>query len=87
MKIKEGFILKVVANEYIVVPVGNKALDFNGLITLNKSGKLLFENMLNNDLTIDDLVKLLLDHYEIDELTAKKDVKEFVDKLKNKDII
>jgi sensor domain CHASE-containing protein len=86
MKIKEGFVLKSVAGEHIVVPVGNKAIDFNGLITLNKSGKLLFES-LKEEKTLEDLVNILLTHYEIDELTASNDVVSFVDILKSKDII
>jgi hypothetical protein len=86
MKIKEGFVLKNVAGEHIVIPVGNKAINFNGLITLNKSGKLLFES-LSEEKSIDDLVSILLTHYEIDEKQAKEDVISFINKLKNKDII
>lgn len=86
MKIKEGFILKSVSGKNIVVPVGEKAVNFNGLITLNSSGKMLFE-ALQKDVEMIQLVQLMLVHYDIDEETAKNDVNAFVNKLKSKGII
>ena len=38
MKIKSGFAKRNIAGSEIVVPVGNKAMEFNGMITLNESG-------------------------------------------------
>jgi len=69
MRIKEGYVLKEVAKEFIVVPVGDEAINFNGILTLNKTAKLLFETLLN-DVEIKDLVKVLLDKYDIDEEQA-----------------
>ena len=43
MKLKAGFTLKEVGNQFMVLPVGEGALNFNGIISLNKSGKFLFE--------------------------------------------
>jgi hypothetical protein len=86
MKIKEGFILKNVSGKNIVVPVGEEAVNFNGLITLNSSGKMLFEAM-HRDVEMIQLVQLMLVHYDIDEETAKNDVNAFVNKLKSKGII
>ena len=42
MKLKEGFILRSVAGETVVVPTGDD-LDLNMMITLNDSGKLLWQ--------------------------------------------
>jgi len=86
MKIKEGFMLKNVAGKHIVVPVGEEAVNFNGLITLNSSGKMLFE-ALQKDVEMIQLVQLMLVKYDIDEETAKNDVNAFVNKLKSKGII
>lgn len=38
MKIKEGFAKRNIAGSEIVVPVGKKALEFNGMVTLNETG-------------------------------------------------
>ncbi|HBG33391.1 MAG TPA: PqqD family protein [Acholeplasmataceae bacterium] len=86
MKIKKGFILKSVSDKFIVVPVGEEAVNFNGLMTLNKSGKLLFE-ALQQESTIESLTELVMEKYEIDQRTAKLDVESFVKKLKDKQII
>ena len=42
MKIKKDFILRKVADSYVVVPVGKMTLDFNGIINLNETGAFLF---------------------------------------------
>lgn len=38
MKISKEFILREIAGEYILVPVGKTALTFNGLVTVNEVG-------------------------------------------------
>ncbi len=86
MKIKPGFILKHVAGKHIVVPVGSEAVHFNGLITLNESGVLLFE-ALQKEVELEDLIQVLTEKYVIDTQTAKSDVLSFLDILKSKSII
>ena len=87
MRIKEGFVLKQVANKWIVVPVEENAIHFNGLLTLNDSGYKLFEQLQEGDVTVEMLVKTLTDFYEVDRTTAKQDVLSFIQKLKEKDLI
>ena len=86
MKVEKEFVLREIAGDNILVPVGETALDFNGLITLNEVGAFLW-NKLQNDITIDGLVQEILNEYEVDEDTARKDILEFVDYLKKADII
>ncbi len=80
MKIKSGFIMREIAGEYIVVPTGKAAIDFNGLITVNELGKFLWEE-LTSDTDEEKLVDRVLEEYEIDRDTAALDVKEFVEQL------
>lgn len=87
MKIKEGFILREVAGSYVVVAVGAASKDFRGVIKLNGSGAFLWKALEKEDKSTEDLVKALLDEYEIDAETAKKDVKDFVDRLKGAKIV
>ena len=86
MKVEKEFVLREIAGDNILVPVGETALDFNGLITLNEVGAFLW-NKLQNDITIDGLVQEVLNEYEVDEDTARKDILEFLDYLKKADII
>jgi len=84
---KKGFILKNVANKWIVVPIGEEAVHFNGLLTLNESGRILFEQLQENDVTTEMLVKTLMDYYDVDKMTARMDVEAFMDKLREKELL
>lgn len=86
MKIKQGFAKREIAGSFIVVPVGKKSLEFNGMITLNESGSFFWDCFLN-DITIDDAVKLVTNEYEIDEATARADIEKFIETLRNSDLL
>lgn len=79
MKLKEGFILRSVAGETVVVPTGDD-LDLNMMITLNESGKFLWEKLATGAEEA-ELVAALLGEYDVDEQTAKNHVALFVKKL------
>ncbi len=86
MKIKSDFMLREVAGYYVVVPVGNGAMDFNGVINLNESGATLWKAM-ENDITEDGLVDALMAEYDVDAERAKCDVAAFVKKMKDVKLI
>ncbi len=80
MKIKDGFILREVAGSYLVVAVGAAVKQFNGMINLNETGAFLWR-ILEKGATEEEAVAELLKEYDVDEETAKADVKAFVSKL------
>ena len=86
MKIKEGYTLKTVANQHLVIPIGKEGVNFNGIITLNDSGKMLFEAM-RKDITRDNLINMVMDRYDIDKTTAENDIDDFIEILKNKNLL
>lgn len=86
MKIKEGFILREIAGSFIVVAVGDAVKTFNGVINLNQTGALLWK-ALENGGDKEDLVKVLLDNYEVDEAIANNDVDAFIAKLKGANLL
>lgn len=86
MKIKEGFMLREVAGQFMVVAVGELSKEFNGIIRLNGVGKYLWENM-QNETTADELLNKVTAEYDVDEATAKKDIDNFIEKLKEADIL
>lgn len=85
MKIKDGFAKRNIAGSDIVVPVGKKAREFNGMITLNESGAFLWD-CFTKDITVDEAVKMLLKEYEVDEATARRDVEGFAKMLMDNDL-
>ena len=86
MKIKEGYLLREVAGSNIVVPVGEGSIDFSGVIQLNEVGAFLWK-ILEKETTKEELLKNLLEEYDIDEDTASKDIDEFIDKLKEANLL
>ena len=79
MKLKDGFILRSVAGETVVVPTGSD-LDLNMMITLNETGKFLWQK-LEQGAEEAELVSALLGEYDVDEMAAKAHVAAFVKKL------
>ena len=79
MKLKDGFILREVAGQTVVLPVGGD-LDLNMMITLNETGAFLWKQ-LENENDEAGLVVALLAEYDVDEATAKTAVEGFVAKL------
>ena len=82
MKMSEGFELVNIAEEHLVVPVGEKADKLKGLIVLSPAAAFLLEKM-KKDLTIDDLVSLLTNRYDVNIDKAQKDINEMVDTLRS----
>ena len=79
MKIKEGFLLREVVGQNVVLPAGD-TLDLNVMITLNETGAFLWERM-QNETSQEALVEALLGEYDVDRTMAADCVAAFVKKL------
>ena len=74
MKIKDGFTLRQICGEYIVVGEGLAQVNFNKLLTLNETAAFLWKEIAGKEFSKEDLVNLLLDNYEVSAEVASKDV-------------
>lgn len=74
MKIKEGFILRSICGEFIVVGEGLAQVNFNKMLSLNESAAYLWKEVEGKEFTPEDLVNLLLDKYEVSREQAAADV-------------
>lgn len=81
MKLKSGFILREIAGSSIIVPVGDRVKEFNGVINLNDTGVFLWK-LLEKGATEQELVEALLNEYEVEKEIAERDVNKLVSKLK-----
>ena len=86
MKINENFVLRQIADTWVVLPLGDTTLDFNGMMTLNETGSLLW-TLLERGCEASDLVDALLDEYDVTREQAEADVEEFLNKLRNIDCL
>ena len=74
MRIKEGFVLRDIMGEAIVVGEGFDQINFNQMIKLNDSATFLWRAAEGRDFTEQELADLLTSHYEIDQKSALADV-------------
>lgn len=81
MKIKDGFMLRKVGGQYVAVALGEASHSFNGIIRLNETGRLLWEE-LSAEKTEQQLCEALLAEYDVTPQQAQADVAAFVQTLK-----
>ena len=86
MKIKEGFVIKTIAGSTVAVPVGENLVNLQLMLTLNESGAFLWQ-CLQKACTEDELVEAMTTEYAIDAETARADVKDFINILKENKIL
>lgn len=79
MKIKEGYILRTVAGEHVAIPSGEE-LDLSVMLTLNDTGKFLWEQLLTEK-TEAQLLEAVLAEYEAEPQAAAAYIHSFVEKL------
>lgn len=77
MKLKDGFVLRQVAGTWVVISVGKTNVNFNGMLSLNDSGALLWQTLEKGG-DREALADALTAEYEVDRSTALADTDEFL---------
>ena len=86
LKIKEGFVMRNILDEWVIVPTGPRDSMGTYIMTVNETGHMLWE-MLEKGTTVDEMVKKMMEEYIVDIQTAKVDIQHFTDELINRKII
>lgn len=86
MKASNEFIFKKAKDAGVVIPIGKRSGKFHGMVTLNETGCFLWE-LLQDERTEDELVAALADNYDTDADRARADVKAFLLKLRDADLL
>ncbi len=86
MQIKKELIKRDIGGDTILVPVGKTVYDANGLFVLNELGTFIWDNLPQAD-SEEAVVELVLREYDVERETAKADVREFLDKLRQLNIL
>jgi len=87
MKINEKMRVRQVAGENIVVMTGVNGTDLTRVVALNESALLLYNALSGKDFEVEDVVRLLVDEYEVDEEAARKDAEAWVADMKNNQLV
>lgn len=86
MKIKKELVKRDIAGDVVLVPVGTTVYESNGLFILNDVGAFLWDRLETAE-SEEELLTALLEEYEVTEDTARKDVQEFLLKLRKLGIL
>lgn len=86
MIIKKELIKREIAGDTILVPVGSAVYDSNGLFVLNELASFIWD-LLPTAENKDDILKAVLEEYEVEKEVAEKDIEEFLSKLQKMEII
>ncbi len=81
-QLKTKFVTREVGNELILVPLSQNVAQMSELFTMNETARFIWENSAETN-SIDDMVPLMTDNFNIDQETAKKDIALFLDKLES----
>lgn len=81
MKIKEGFVLREVAGQTMVIPTGKASESFTGMVRLNETGKYIWESV-EKGISKEEIISQIAEMYGIANEKAKNDVNKFVEQMK-----
>lgn len=87
MKIKDGFVLRPLGEEYIIIGEDIARVDFNKIISLNATAAYLWENLEGKEFSIEDMVDLLIAKYDVDRETALNDSVKLAEKFVSAEIL
>ena len=86
MKTKGTFVLREIAGDYIIVPVGESAMEFNGMITLNEIGVFIWK-LLQEEHSYDEILHTILNEYDSTEEQVRKDLDDFLEQMREANLI
>jgi len=82
MRIKEGFDMRDICGEHVIVATGRKNIDFSKVISMNDSAALMWKAVVGKEFSVQDLVKVLDEEYEVSPEVALQDVKQIISQWK-----
>jgi hypothetical protein len=87
MRIKPGYKVRELAGENVVIMQGRSGADMTRVISLNNSSLLLWNNLLDVDFSADDVKRILLENYDVDEAVAAADAQAWVEKMQQTGLV
>ncbi len=82
VKIKNGFLLREIAGTPVIIPVGERVIEFKGMLMPNETGSFIWKKLLS-DITYDDLLSAILEEYDVDENMARDDLDAFLAEVRS----
>ena len=86
MKLRGEFFVRQIMDNIVAIPVGQTALQFNGMIMLNDVSKLIW-NCLEQETTLESIVTTLTNAFDVSDREAREDIQDFLDKLRQMQLL
>ena len=88
MRLKDGLVLRKVADQYIIVPTGKRVKEIPNMVYMSSSAAFLWDYMKENPFTVEKLADKILERYEgVTRETALEDIGQFIETLKRNNIL
>lgn len=86
MKIKDDLVLRQIGDNWIVVPMGERLTEFNGIMKLNETGSFIW-NLLESKASKESIIAAVIAEYDISEDNAAKEIDIFLKTLADADLL
>lgn len=81
MKLKQQFVLREIAGDSILIPIGNIIDSFQGIMTLNETSVFIWKQ-LEREKDKEEILEAILEEYEVSREQAERNLEEFLKALK-----
>ncbi len=86
MKLKNKYVIRNVADKAVAIAIENGAEQTDSVITLNSTGAFIF-SLVNEGLSPEEIASKFFDEYDITKENAQKAVEDFIQSLKEKNLL
>lgn len=86
MRLKDDFILHNTGEDFVIIATGEATKNFNGIIKLNNMGGEII-SFLSNDISEEEIIKAIVEKYEVEYETAREDILNLLDSLRKAGVI
>ena len=83
MLLKNTFIFKEIGEEGMLIPIVGGNVNASKIFNLNETGTYIIKKLMD-DVEIEDIIKAMLDEYQVDRKTFEEDLNEFIKELKKR---
>lgn len=87
MRIKQGYKVREIAGENVVVMPRVNGVDFTRIISLNDSALVLWQALEGSDFSVEDVTKVLTSNFEVDVTTAQRDAAQWVERMQECELV
>ena len=88
MKLKDGLVLRKVAGQFVIVPIGKRVREITNTVYISSSAAFLWDHMKEQPFTKEELVELIMKEYTgVTREIASKDIESFLGVLKKNNIL